>query len=46
MHTQSLRETWQIFLGQKLGNVRNEVEYKLQHLALDGSAKLHEAETD
>jgi hypothetical protein len=36
MHTKSLCETMQLFLGQKFGNVRNEVEYKLQHLALDG----------
>ena len=46
MHTESLRETQQLFLGQKFGNVGNEVEYKLQHLALESSAKLHEPETD
>jgi len=46
MHKESLRETRQLFLGKKSGNVRKEVEYKLQHLAMDGSAKLHEAETD
>ena len=46
MHTEPLCETRQLFFGKKSGNVRNEVEYKLQHLALDGSAKLHEAETD
>jgi hypothetical protein len=46
MHTESLHETQPLFLGKKFGNVGNEAEYKMEHLALDGSAKLHEVERD